>query len=205
MRRRADLTDRQLDLLQRIAVGDDLAAADNGSKRSVAALHDRGLVVVRRSPWRAAITEVGQFYLKHGSYPDSIQAAASLLDQEARASSRLTATPSPYGATCQPSTSTTGRRPPPHISARVSAERRTAATELIDDLLANGPKVIKRPDEAVRAEWRRIVDYAKRNQLVPTSKRLESHCELVRPADLAGRRSARQQQTDRHAGRPNVV
>jgi len=66
--RRGQLTDRQLAILQRVASSDDLVDAPNGDKHSAAALHDRGLVVVRRSPWRAAITDAGRFYLEHSQY-----------------------------------------------------------------------------------------------------------------------------------------
>jgi hypothetical protein len=60
--RRSQLNDRQLALLQRVASGDDLATAANGDKRSASALHNRGLLLVRRSPWGATITEAGRFY-----------------------------------------------------------------------------------------------------------------------------------------------
>jgi hypothetical protein len=144
--RRVQLTGRQRALLQRVADGDDLADVPAGDKRSTSALHDRGMVVVRRSPWRAAITDAGQFYLKHGRYSDNARReAAAQVEQQAGITES-----SPQPATSVSPARSSPKRPPSHTTARISAERRTVAVELVDELVAAGEKVIKNPDEAVQ-------------------------------------------------------
>ncbi len=44
---------------------------------------------------------------------------------------------------------------------------------LIEELLATGEKVIKQPNDATQSHWRQVVDFAKRNQLIPDGKRVE--------------------------------
>ena len=173
MRRQDPLTNRQHELLRLVAAGDDLATADNGAKRSTRALHDRGLVVIHRSPWRAIVTDVGRYYLEHGTYPDTSPPVDGPEGSATRASSGRLPAGGDAASTPDGSTSEPAKRPPPHTSARIAAERRAAALELIDELVESGPKIIEGPDEAARAAWRRIVDYAKRNHLVPAGKRLE--------------------------------
>jgi hypothetical protein len=45
--------------------------------------------------------------------------------------------------------------------------------ELVNELLAAGEKVIKPVDDAVQTHWRQVVDFTKRNQLIPDGKRIE--------------------------------
>jgi hypothetical protein len=171
---RSHLTDRQRAILQRVADGDDLADAPAGDKRSTGALHDCGLVAVRRSPWQAAITDAGRFYLEHGRYPDKTRNRATVqvkrhAEQRPSTSNETRAQP----AATSSLTPASRKRSPPHTTARISAERRTAAVELVDELIAMGEKVVKPVDEAVLTHWRRVIDFAKRNQLVPAGKRIE--------------------------------
>jgi hypothetical protein len=175
VRQRSQLNDRQLQVLKGVAGGDELTSADNGTKRSANALHDRGLLLVRRSPWRAVITDAGRFYLEHGRYPDRLHSPASSsgeppIDQLHRAD------PTPRPKSSIPTASSSRPKPqrrPPHTTARITAERRTAAVELVDELVAAGEKVIRQPDDAAQTHWRHVVDFAKRNQLVPDGKRIE--------------------------------
>ncbi|WP_431040969.1 hypothetical protein ACQUSR_03100 [Streptomyces sp. P1-3] len=51
--------------------------------------------------------------------------------------------------------------------------RRAKATELIERLVADGRVVISEPGDDEAAEWRRVVDYAKRHGLEPQGKRTE--------------------------------
>lgn len=172
--RRGHVTERQRAVLQRVAVGSDLADAPPGDKHSASALHDRGLVVVRRSPWQATITDVGLFYLEHGRYPDetTTRTTAQIKQQADRSPSTNTEGRPQAGARTS-SVRSRPKRPPPHTTARISAERRAAALELVDELVAVDEKVIKNPDEAAQTYWRQVVDFAKRNQLVPAGKRIE--------------------------------
>jgi chemotaxis protein histidine kinase CheA len=171
---RSHLTDRQRAILQRVADGDDLADASTGDKRSSSALHDRGLVVVRRSPWQVAIADAGRFYLEHGRYPDKgrTQSATKAKQQVNRQPSANTEARLQPVANTSP-TPSRPKRPPPHTTARISAERRSAAVELVDELVTVGEKVIKDPDDKAQTHWRQVVDFAKRNQLVPAGKRIE--------------------------------
>lgn len=170
VRHSAPLNDRQLAVLQRVAGGDDLHAADTGTKRSASALHDRGLLFVRRSPWLATATDTGRFYLKHGRYPDLGKRSRTEGVTGRRPSVQLPDAPEVVNAPFAPSRR---RRRPPAATARITAERRTAAEELVDELLAADEKVIKNPDDEAQTHWRQIVDFAKRNHLVPEGKRIE--------------------------------
>ncbi len=175
MRRRNQLTDRQRVILQRVADRDDFVDAAPGDKRSANALGDRGLVVVRRSPWRATVTEAGRYYLKHGQYPDTQKPPADSSGRQAAHEAPVTSTTN-IAASRPASTmpvSTSAKRPPPHTTARISAARRAAAVQLVDELVAAGEKVIEEPDDAARAEWRKVIDFAKRNGLVPAGQRIE--------------------------------
>lgn len=168
MARRGQLTERQLAILQDVADGNDLSKASNGDKRSATALHDRALLVVRRSPWRAAITDVGLYYLEHGGFPTK----TSTRDQQS---------PTASVARPQPAASTSPVRPkrkrrPPHTTAKISAERRAAAEQLVEELVESGEKLVSQADDAVQTHWRQIIDFAKRNQLVPDGKRIEKTC-----------------------------
>ncbi|WP_280473608.1 hypothetical protein [Nocardia asiatica] len=66
------LTDRQGDLLERIADGDDLGKPESAHYRvSARALQSRGLVAIskRKGFFAASITDAGRYYLKHGYHP----------------------------------------------------------------------------------------------------------------------------------------
>ncbi|MCP2298307.1 hypothetical protein APR11_004752 [Nocardia amikacinitolerans] len=75
MTRRSDqLNDRQGDLLERIADGDDLSSPESAPLRvSAHALQSRGLVTIskRKGFFAASITEVGRYYLRHGYHPEN--------------------------------------------------------------------------------------------------------------------------------------
>ncbi|MEW2620842.1 hypothetical protein [Streptomyces sp. NPDC048106] len=55
----------------------------------------------------------------------------------------------------------------------VARARRAKAQELIDRLVAEGRVRITDPDDGEVAEWRRVVNYAKRHGLEPVGKRIE--------------------------------
>jgi hypothetical protein len=175
MRLRSPLNELQLAVLRCVGDGDDLQNGNHRSKRSACALHDRGLLVVRRSPWRAEVTEVGRFYLEHGRYPDKPIASAPTGRLESRGPA---GEPSPPRGGGPASNRPAKKRGPPRTTARTSASRRSTAEALIGELVDAGEKVIRAPDDATVAEWRKVVDFAKRHQLVPAGKRIEK--QLVR-------------------------
>jgi hypothetical protein len=61
---------------------------------------------------------------------------------------------------------------PTERSQGIADKRRAAATELITKLTADGPLSIHNPDNDTITEWRRVIDFAKRNGLVPAGKRI---------------------------------
>lgn len=72
MRRNEPLTDRQVEVLQRIGEGcPEGVWRDFTHKTTAYALASRGLVTVdrRRKQWSATLTDAGQFYLTHGHHP----------------------------------------------------------------------------------------------------------------------------------------
>jgi hypothetical protein len=44
---------------------------------------------------------------------------------------------------------------------------------LVEELVEHRCKVVRQPDEAARTEWRRVVDFAKRHQMLPAGSRVE--------------------------------
>lgn len=66
-----------------------------------------------------------------------------------------------------------GPRRPPHATARIVAERRAAASDLVDRLVIEKKIVIVRPDDQQVAHWRKVVDFAKRHSIVPEGFRIE--------------------------------
>ncbi|MGW2482841.1 hypothetical protein ACWCWQ_23780 [Streptomyces sp. NPDC001571] len=59
------------------------------------------------------------------------------------------------------------------MSGLLRGARRAKAQELIDRLVAEGHVRIADPDVGEVAEWRRIINYAKRHALEPVGKRIE--------------------------------
>ena len=78
MARGDEINDRQGDLLERIADGEDLSKPDAAADRTTArALQTRGLITIakRKGVYAASITDVGKYYLKHGYHPEGARAA----------------------------------------------------------------------------------------------------------------------------------
>ncbi|MGW2594279.1 hypothetical protein ACWCXC_29000 [Streptomyces sp. NPDC001515] len=61
----------------------------------------------------------------------------------------------------------------PYSERPVARARRAKAQELIERLVAEGRFRITDPDDDEVAEWRRVVNYAKRHGLEPAGKRIE--------------------------------
>lgn len=159
VRKTDPLNARQLDVLRRISLGEEVGV-DPAAKTSARALHGRGLAIVStRGGWHAEITDAGRFYLEHGHHP-------------ARQCEPSCATASPTPPSAKPA-QITPRRKPPHTTARIAAERRQAATELVARLVDEKHVMIPNPDEDEIAKWRKIVDFAKRHGMVPEGKRIE--------------------------------
>lgn len=175
MRRWDPLNDRQLAVLRRIAAGDDLHDADNSTRRSASAMRDRGLVAIsKRDGWHVVLTQAGQFYVDHGCHPDHPDAPTdpASIAVEPTSTQRTAVT-----TQARPDTTTsTGatKRPPPHATARIARERQAAAEQLIAELLVTPRKFLKNLTEDDFTTWRRVVDFAKRNRLVPAGKYLET-------------------------------
>lgn len=158
MRRWESLNERQLAVLRRIADGDELSD-DHQARISARALHDRLLVKIsKQGGWSAQLTDAGRYYLDHGHHPEHPRARPT-----AGGADTGTATVEVPKA----------RTAPRHATARIGAERRAAAIALIAELVAESEKHIEDADEATLAEWRRVIDYAKRHHLVPEGKRIE--------------------------------
>jgi hypothetical protein len=173
------LNARQLALLQRVAAGADLNdAADLAYRTSAYALRNRGLIATSRrgGVWRAEITDAGRFYCANGYHPD--RPDTPLAGTSARHSATTpTASGSPAKAKATAAdrfpAQATGARPAPWRTATIAAERRAAAVKLVETLVEDGQVTIEDPTTDEVATWRRIVDFAKRHDLVPAGKRIE--------------------------------
>ncbi|MEU9323554.1 hypothetical protein AB0D91_07010 [Streptomyces canus] len=95
------------------------------------------------------VTDAGRFYLRHGRHPDD-------------------AVPADHGGPSVPveSSASYGERP-------VARARRAKARELVERLLAEGHVRFAHADDEEIAEWRRVVNYAKRHGMEPEGKRIE--------------------------------
>ncbi|MCX5150087.1 hypothetical protein OHB36_25520 [Streptomyces sp. NBC_00320] len=164
MHRWSPLNDRQRELLRRLDAGEEPGVAW-AERLSAYALRDRGLLVVvrRGGAVRAEVTGAGKFYLEHGHHPEDPRYAA-----ERRETGRKT--PTPYS-----------ERP-------VGRARRAKAAELIERLVAERRVVVPEHDEAAEAEYRRVIDYVKRHNLLPLGKRIEKlrlwNCDLRAPSKM---------------------
>ncbi|MBT2396179.1 hypothetical protein J7E89_09385 [Streptomyces sp. ISL-100] len=98
---------------------------------------------------RVEVTEAGRFYLRHGHHPDD----PALADG---------------GEPSVPSGS-----PAPYSERPVARARRAKARELVERLTSEGHVRFADPDDDEVAEWRRVVNYAKRHGLEPEGKRIE--------------------------------
>ncbi|MCX4776908.1 hypothetical protein [Streptomyces sp. NBC_01264] len=61
----------------------------------------------------------------------------------------------------------------PYSERPIARARQVKAQELIERLVAEGRVRIADPDDDEVAEWRRVVNYAKRHGLEPAGKRIE--------------------------------
>ncbi|MDU0293699.1 hypothetical protein [Saccharothrix longispora] len=162
MQRWTPLNDRQLTVLRRVATGDTLhTAADGTARLSARALRDRGLVLLTKTGTRhcASITDAGRFYLEHGHHPEHPRRSTDTPETPPSGPrSRVKATPA------APRT--------PHATAALTERRRAAATGLIERLLDKTLLRLECADADTAAEWDRVVDFARRHRLVPPGMRL---------------------------------
>ncbi|MGF6886353.1 hypothetical protein ABIA39_000320 [Nocardia sp. GAS34] len=152
-----------LEVLRVIAAGGRGDDAESALKVSARALEARGLVLVtRRGGWSAEVTDAGRFYLEHGHHPDrpADDGQPRAVDAKVRVRKPKQAMPEPK------------RRSAPAATVRVAKDRRAAAAKLVADLVNGGRLVVERPSDESVAEWRKIVDFAKRHGMVPTGHTL---------------------------------
>ncbi|MFE3856121.1 hypothetical protein ACFXPN_33945 [Streptomyces griseorubiginosus] len=97
------------------------------------------------------VAEDGRYYLRHGHRPEEPTSAG---DQAASAG--------PAGR---------GRDSVSYAERPVARARRAQATELVERLLTEGR--VRGADDDQFAEWRKVIDYAKRHGLEPPGKRIE--------------------------------
>lgn len=142
------LNERQLDVLRWIA--DDCpegkwAEEDYSYKTSAKALESRGLVKIsgHGKTWTASITAAGTYYLEHGTYPP---------DRATKSTSR--------SRTAQPA----GRKK--------ESPALKQARALIQQLQDEGTITITDPDEATRAQYRRVLNACRVHHLAPEGQEL---------------------------------
>ncbi|WP_157930398.1 hypothetical protein [Glycomyces xiaoerkulensis] len=166
MERTGPLNDRQLETLQLIGSGDDLSSDEHTGLRITArALASRGLVTIskRTGQWRAAITDAGRHYLEHGRHPDARSTPAA---GSRRKVQRPRAT-SADGVSAKTPT-------PRHTPAGISRDRHADAAALVERLVAEHTVRLPSMSESEYGRWRKTIDYAKRNGLVPEGHFIES-------------------------------
>jgi hypothetical protein len=172
MGRSDPLNDRQLDVLRRICAGNDLSQPEDVRLRTSArVLQGRGLVKVSRRDggWQASLTEVGRFYLDHGHHPGHPSGERQLPESKPEAASSRRATAAPDSPGNRTGRAAKGRAPAPPLSIR----RHAAAVRLIRRLEAETSVTVDDPDEDTVTEWRRIIDFAKRHDLMPPGTWIE--------------------------------
>ncbi|MGQ4617840.1 hypothetical protein [Nocardia sp. R7R-8] len=153
-----------LDVLRVIAAGDCFDDAGSVMKVSARALEARGLVTItRRGGWSAEVTDAGRFYLEHGHHPDR-----PADDGPSGAAAARVRVRKPKQALPEQKR----RRSAPAATARVAEDRRAAAAKLVADLVGGGRFVVEQPSDESVAEWRKVVDFAKRHDMVPAGHTL---------------------------------
>lgn len=154
---REKLNDRQHALLKRVAEGDDLSRPESlRDRQSAYVLSNRGLITVskRGAVFRAQLTGAGR---------------ARLQEAENKSSS----------PPCEPqpsptvSATATGKRKAPDATVETAELRSKQARKLLNQLADGEDFWVESPTEQEAATWRRVVDFAKRNDLVPAGKTLE--------------------------------
>ncbi|MFI5803477.1 hypothetical protein [Streptomyces sp. NPDC051561] len=157
MHRWSLLNERQLGLLGRLADSKKSQEPwDPGAWRTAYALRDRGLVTIKRSGGEAdvRVTEAGTFYIRHGHHPDDPAHAGEKEITKSKGAGN-------------PRAVSYANRP-------VALARQSKAKDLIERLLVEKRVTVTEPDEATVTEWRRVIDYAKRHDLLPAGHRVES-------------------------------
>lgn len=164
------LNERQLAVLQWVGQACPDGVWEGSSyKTSCQALQNRGLlkVVRRQGQWSAALTDVGQHYLTHGTYPPAqpqrrptAQAqksspsdpAASLESEPAAAQVALTA---------------------PQKAAHARQSRKTVTEELLEELVEAGGRIVKNNTSGPNSvNWSARVSAASRSGRIPETKEL---------------------------------
>ncbi|MEV6341325.1 hypothetical protein AB0M12_42225 [Nocardia vinacea] len=175
----------QLDVLRWVDGGcPDGVMTGNAYKVTARALEWRGLVVLskRGGVWRAEVTDAGRYYVEHGRFPDyhwvsrksaRKRASRSQVRGAPTRSAVVQDTALTEPEVCRDPASVAERRPPSDTIARVSVGSRAAAQKLIDELIANKQMAVHQPDESALAEWRKVVDFAKRHKMIPDGCRVE--------------------------------
>jgi hypothetical protein len=192
MRRWEALNDQQLALLKRIDAAEDLSGTAHSQLRhSANAVRDRGLITIskRGGSWQAEMTQAGRFYLDHGYHPDDPRRATQQpksrpttapASQKSRgAATRPSLEPGP-----KPEPATKPKRPAPQATIVVAQQRRTEAADLVERLIADKLVIVNAPSDNELAQWRRIVDFAKRHGFVPEGFRIEKIRQWNRDRDL---------------------
>lgn len=154
---REKLNDRQQVLLKRVAEGDDLSRPESlRDRQSAYALSNRGLITVskRGGVFRAQLTGVGRARLRQAENEDGG------LPREAQTSPTM-------------SEAKSGKRKAPDATVETAKLRTEQAKELLAKLIDGEDFWVEEPTDQEAATWRRVVDFAKRNDLVPPGKTLE--------------------------------
>ncbi|WP_116201984.1 hypothetical protein [Amycolatopsis circi] len=192
MKRWEPLNERQLDLLKRVDAAEDLSGpAHNRLRHSANAVRDRGLITIskRGGRWQAEMTEAGRFYLDHGYHPDDPRHADKRSQTQTTASD---AAPTPRGTAPRTPTvrdpdrvsSETPRRSAPQATIEAAEQRRAEAIDLVERLGTDKLVVVKAPSDDEIVRWRKVVDFAKRHDLVPEGHRIEKIRQWNRDRDL---------------------
>lgn len=146
-------------MLRRIASGvNPVTSRESGLAKTVYALRDRRLVTTPRSGgvWTAVVTDAGRFYLENGRYQGSAARSGRPVGSDAIADPGHGQDPA------------AGEHGEPGQVVRVASPR-----ELIDRLTGGKPRLrVESPAAEVRAAWRRVIDAAGRQGLVPAGRRL---------------------------------
>jgi hypothetical protein len=146
-------------VLRRIAGGvDPVTSRESGLAKTVYALRDRRLVTTPRSGgvWTAVVTDAGRFYLENGRYQGSPVRSGRPVGSDAIADPGHGQGPA------------AGEHGGPGQVVRVASPR-----ELVDRLTGGKPRLrVESPAAEVRAAWRRVIDAAGRQGLVPAGRRL---------------------------------
>ncbi|MFE5814881.1 hypothetical protein ACFQ6S_15935 [Streptomyces sp. NPDC056479] len=165
-----ELNKRQIAVLHWVGQGCPSGVWETSTyKITCVALQNRGLLTIskRRGQWNTTLTESGQHYLTHGTYP-AMQPRTSEIGRPRAARNPDPGKPETHGTPTEPTSRTTPLLPP-----EAPPKRTTLTDQLLEELAENNGCIIKTNTGGPNAvNWSARVNAARKSGKIPKTKEL---------------------------------